>query len=356
MSTTVISLSGKKNEFGERLQFPEAKNVVYVGRNYTMGGWRLPNSPFHNPFKVKDDDPDVVGKMVRDEYHPYIMQKLQKEPELMELLMSYKGKALACWCSPGPCHADVLREIIEGYLPGDVVCGKKPGRGQGAYPTVRTKNDSEYVNIPAFSRGKGIWKTLSPFFLKPNPFFEVMPDGEKIKRKVTCIENLWQATKVEARLSGEAEHEPPKKEWWTRRDKVWADEKAHRHVLDKKDRTHPTKGRHYWNGEYLSYEDARKRIYIPFYWAAAQKEDAFKLLVDMRERGVNFQIIGPDGRNIDPELGLYGELQVVTKPFGHELVLVAMILKRPVHEWYEKDNKLYQKDGRRVVIIDWPEP
>ena len=357
-TTTVINLQGRKGEYGESLQNPAAKDVVYVGRAFTMGGWKLKGSLFHNPYKAKKDDYAAIDEMVQNEYRPYILQKLKEEPELKELLLSYKGKTLACWCSPNSCHSDVLREILEGYRPGDVVCGKKPGRGQGAYPIVCSLNKSEYANVPAFSRGAGIWKTLSPFFLKPKPFEEVMDDGSNVKRRATCIENLWQATKVEKRLSGESEGKPPKKEWWTRRDKVWSDEKPHRHVLAKADRTHPSEGRHYWNGEYLSYEDARKQIYIPFYWETAEKEEAFELLVDMRERGVNFQIIGPDGRPIDRVLGLYGELQVLTKPFGHELVLVAMILKQRVHEWevQKSDVGLVDAEGCRAMVFEWPKP
>lgn len=318
-----------------------------------MGGWDLPESPFHNPYKV--DGKDSRGSAI-DKYREYITQKLADDPKLLDLLMSYKGKILGCWCSPLPCHADVLREIIEGYYPGDVMCGKKPGRGQGAYPIVKTKNGSDYVNVPAFSRGAGEWKTLSPFFLVPEEFTELMPDGNKIKRKVKNIENLWQATKVEAKLSRESQNLPPDDAWWTRRNKIWDDDTAHRHVLAKADRVHPSEGRHYWNGKYLSYEEARKIIYIPFYWKAAEKKDAFKMLVDMRDRGVNFQIIGPDGRNVDPELGLYGELKVLTKPFGHELVLVAMLLKQRIHEWVNKNGVLYEPDGHRVVTIVWPKP
>lgn len=319
----------------------------------------MKSSPFHNPFK--SDNVEDVGAMIKDQFKPYITEKLRNEPELMDLLMSYKGKILACWCSPGPCHADVLREIIEGpHFVGDVVCGAKPGRGKGAYPTVTSKNGSEYANIPAYSRGKGIWKTLSPFFLVPDRFEETMPDGTVVPRKkVTCIENLWQATKVEASLSRESSGEPPLDRWWKRRNDVWADQTPHRHVLAKSDRTHPSEGRHYWNGEYISYEEARKRIYIPFYWRAAEKTDAFEALVDMRKRGVNFQIIGPDGRNVDPVLGLYGELNVLTRPFGHELVLVAMLKGQRVHEWAVTDasgGRLVGKDGFRAISMVWPKP
>lgn len=353
-ATTVVNLKGMKDYYGHSLEKSEAANVIYVGRNFNMGGWRLKESPFRNPFKATATA--GADKVIHKEYRLHISNLLEENPDLKELLMSYRGKALACWCSPGNCHADVLREIIDGYRPGDVVCGRKPGRGQGAYPIVRSQNGSEYVNVPAYSRGAGNWKTLSPFFLRPEPFYEITAYGTKVKQSPTCIENLWQATKVEAELSRESENKPPKDEWWTRRNKVWSDPTPHRHVLAKADRIHPSMGRHYWNGKYISYEEARKKIYIPFYWEAAEKQPAFRELVDMYERGVNFQIIGPDGREIDSELGLYGELQILTKPFGHELVLVAMVLNQRVHEWYEKDGVVYEKDGYRAIELVWPRP
>jgi hypothetical protein len=369
-STTICSLKGRKDELGVSLEKPS--NVVYVGRNFNMGGWKLKGSVFQNKPVKKPFEDHLGANLV--EYRKDILEKLEKDPEMLKLLMSYKGKCLGCWCSPAPCHASVLRDIIEGYRPGDVLCARKLGRTEKGpkYPIVLTTNGTEYVNIPAFSRGKGMWKTLSPFFLGPIDVTESMRSGETMEKKVTCIENLWQGTKVEARLSREKEGKPPKEEWWIRRNKVWAGKDfggkgqlkgknvggklVYRHVLKKEDRCHPSEARHYWNGEYLSYEEARKAIYIPEYWKAAEKDDTFKYLVEMRRRSIDFQIVGPDGRAIDPDLGLYGELQVLTKPFGHELVLVAMLLRQRVHEWVERDGILWTKDGKRVVEVVWPKP
>lgn len=324
--TTVINLKGKKNEYGSKLE-NAPPNVIYIGRRFTMGGWNLSDSDFGNPFAINKN---LSREQAVEQYKEYIINKINTEPEFKNKLFGLKGKVLACWCTYESCHGDILREIIEGKVLGDVVCGMKPGRGQGAYPIVHSPNGSEYVNIPAFSRGAGIWKTLSPFTLKPGRFIETMFDGALIERDVTCIENLWQNSKIEERLSNEELGLPPKEEWFNRRNKGWADPEAHRHVLAKADRTHPSLARHYWNGKYISYEEARKLIYIPFYWKAAIKTEAFKQLVDMRERGVNFQIIGPDGRNI--KVDLHEELKDLNKPFGHELVLVAMLTMSSIDE------------------------
>lgn len=77
---------------------------VYIGRAMPRQG--LIGSPFGNPFRIgKDGDgPTVLAK-----YREHVTSK----PHLMALLPSLKGKVLACWCKPGPCHGDVLIELLE---------------------------------------------------------------------------------------------------------------------------------------------------------------------------------------------------------------------------------------------------
>jgi hypothetical protein len=36
-------------------------------------------------------------------------------PDLMSELHTIKGKTLACWCAPLPCHGDVLAELAEKF-------------------------------------------------------------------------------------------------------------------------------------------------------------------------------------------------------------------------------------------------
>lgn len=59
-----------------------------------------------NPFEIgKDGD----RKEVIEKYRQYILNK----PELMNSLHELKGKVLACWCKPLPCHGDILVELCE---------------------------------------------------------------------------------------------------------------------------------------------------------------------------------------------------------------------------------------------------
>lgn len=108
--TTVISLKGKKNEWGSQLEnCPD--DVVYIGRRFTMGGWDLKESPFCNPFKVTEDLP---REEAIEKYREHVNKKIEKDTSLKNELASYRGKRLACWCAPvNPCHGDILCEIIE---------------------------------------------------------------------------------------------------------------------------------------------------------------------------------------------------------------------------------------------------
>ena len=67
------------------------KYDVYIGRP----------SPWGNPF--------VIG---RDGTREQVIQKYEQwlltQPALLAALPELKGKVLGCWCSPKPCHGDVL--------------------------------------------------------------------------------------------------------------------------------------------------------------------------------------------------------------------------------------------------------
>jgi len=69
---------------------------VYVGRGSVWG----------NPFKIGvHGDRETVIRLYRE--------RLMKRPELLARVPALKGKALACYCAPLPCHGDVLVELAE---------------------------------------------------------------------------------------------------------------------------------------------------------------------------------------------------------------------------------------------------
>ena len=83
---------------------------VYIGRKCYMGGWKLEESPFHNPFTIKQCG--SAQKAIR-KYEIY----LRKRKDLLELLPKLEGKVLGCWCKKiktpnAPCHGDVIVKLI----------------------------------------------------------------------------------------------------------------------------------------------------------------------------------------------------------------------------------------------------
>jgi len=67
---------------------------VYVGRPSKWG----------NPYIVGKDG---TREEVIQKYRDYIVNN----ERLLESLSELKGKCLACWCAPLPCHGDVLMEL-----------------------------------------------------------------------------------------------------------------------------------------------------------------------------------------------------------------------------------------------------
>lgn len=75
---------------------------VYIGRKC----YGLPESIWHNPFKIGEDGTrtEVIAK-----YREYVLGN----PDLMKRLPSLRGKVLGCWCSPMACHGEVLIELLD---------------------------------------------------------------------------------------------------------------------------------------------------------------------------------------------------------------------------------------------------
>lgn len=74
-------------------------SFVYVGRP----------SPFGNPFGMRgESDRARVIEMFRT----YFLKRVDDDPRFRDEVLKLKGKDLGCWCSPSPCHADVILEWV----------------------------------------------------------------------------------------------------------------------------------------------------------------------------------------------------------------------------------------------------
>jgi hypothetical protein len=72
-----------------------------------MGGWSLEASKWANPFTIATCGSAAAAL---DKYREYIRARpLLSACAKIEL----RHKTLGCWCKPGPCHGDVLKEIAD---------------------------------------------------------------------------------------------------------------------------------------------------------------------------------------------------------------------------------------------------
>jgi hypothetical protein len=76
---------------------------VYIGRDMSYYVKGAVGSKWRNPFKLKDHSIEEVLRMYE--------QHVRSRPDLMCALPELRGKTLACWCKPAPCHGDVLLRL-----------------------------------------------------------------------------------------------------------------------------------------------------------------------------------------------------------------------------------------------------
>jgi hypothetical protein len=70
-------------------------DAVYIGRP----------SPWGNPITIRDSG---SRQACLEAYEHYLLER----PELIaQIRRELKGKNLVCWCSPKPCHGDILLRI-----------------------------------------------------------------------------------------------------------------------------------------------------------------------------------------------------------------------------------------------------
>lgn len=86
------------------LRQAELGDAVYVGRANPRRS--LAGSIFANPYRV---DVDGTRAEVIQKYLSWLLGR----QELLLRLPELRGRRLACWCSPAPCHADVLVELVD---------------------------------------------------------------------------------------------------------------------------------------------------------------------------------------------------------------------------------------------------
>ena len=79
----------------EKIVHCKKEHDVYIGRPSKWG----------NPFLIGRDG---TRQEVIEKYRNWI----KSQPDLMKALSELRGKVLGCWCSPKPCHGDVLVQLL----------------------------------------------------------------------------------------------------------------------------------------------------------------------------------------------------------------------------------------------------
>ena len=83
----------------------DSKNL-YIGRNMSFYVPGAIESKWHNPFVVAKNKYTIDESL--NKYREHVLNS-----DLANDLHELDGKILGCWCKPGKCHGDVLKELIE---------------------------------------------------------------------------------------------------------------------------------------------------------------------------------------------------------------------------------------------------
>lgn len=80
---------------------------VYIGRP----------SIFGNPFSHKEGTLAEFVCPTREAaiaaYESWFYKRIKEDPSFKAEVLKLKGKVLGCWCSPLPCHGDIIVEYLQ---------------------------------------------------------------------------------------------------------------------------------------------------------------------------------------------------------------------------------------------------
>lgn len=178
-------------------------------------------------------------------------------------------------------------------------------------PKYKVPDDAVLINTT--SRSSDWSKGLSPFYAGPVDLY-------KGYRSIN-VENAWQFCKVY--YNHVDKDNEPTQVYFDWAQKGWNDIKAHRYPMGKGIKPLFS----YWDGEHLTYVEARKKIYIPLYAQAVKKTYAFGKLKKMHEENQNLYLWDFDGYDHKALNLTYDE--VINNPerkMGHAFV-IAMLLE-----------------------------
>ncbi len=83
-----------------------SEDHVYVGRDTSRYVRGAKGSKWQNKFKLSDHNDNL--EQVLSLYEDYV-----RNGPLFNQLDELRGKTLACWCFPSPCHATILANLLD---------------------------------------------------------------------------------------------------------------------------------------------------------------------------------------------------------------------------------------------------
>jgi hypothetical protein len=178
----------------------------------------------------------------------------------------------------------------------------------------RSTVKADELLVDTTSKSETSWTTdLSPFHLGPCPLY----DGYESK----TMENAWQFAKCyHDQLDVDGNPSPA---YWGWAMKGWANPHAVRYPRGKGAKPAYL----WWQGQKLSYIEARLQVYWSLYRDAARKTAGFSKLKALASSGARLVLFDFDG--YDHEARNQSLVEVMnndTRPMGHAFVLKAMLL------------------------------
>lgn len=179
-------------------------------------------------------------------------------------------------------------------------------------PRERGKLPEGVKTISTVSHSKTWSQGLSPFILGPVKLY-----GDYVAKN---MENGWQYAKVYPQFLGPDGN--PLEDYFIWAQGGWENPKAVRYPMGKMGKPAYS----WWDGEKLSYVQARKRIYAPLYSEAVEKTEAYRRLRQIYEEQGEVWLWDFDGYN-HRGLGMSYEevLNCETRKMGHAFVLAMML-------------------------------
>lgn len=169
------------------------------------------------------------------------------------------------------------------------------------------------------SRSTDFGRAFSPFLLGPVDLYG--------KYTAKNVENAWQYSKVYSQhvdINGN-----PTEEYFKWAESGWSNSQAQRYPMGKGVKPKFS----YWDGEALSYTEARKKIYIPLYSKAVSVTEGFQKLAEIAKQqdvwlwdfdGYNHEALG---------ISLEDVVESSGRKCGHAFVLKMMLTSGGLEKW-----------------------